>query len=152
MVNNFYKYVKDLINGIDYEITLQSQLSSFLYSELENINWLGFYLYVDEILILGPFAGHPACLKIKLGDGVCGTSALERVTQNVPNVNNIKNYISCSSETQSELVIPIIINDNLYGVLDIDSNVINRFDEELVSNLEDTVKLFVKRLIEIKTN
>jgi GAF domain-containing protein len=111
--------------------------------EIKDLNWVGFYLYDGEKLYLGPFQGKSAVTLIDMGKGVCGTSAIKRETIVVKNVHEFEGHIACDCNSNSEIVIPIIKNDELFGVLDIDSPVINRFDENLKKDLENLVKLLV---------
>ena len=113
----------------DTSITTYSNVSAFLNYFLDDINWVGFYLYDGVKLYLGPFQGLPACTEIRLGSGVCGESAKERKTLIVKDVNAFEGHIACDSNSESEIVIPIIKNELLIGVLDIDSPMKNRFDE-----------------------
>ena len=119
-----------------------SNISALLYSYIDSINWVGFYLLEGDSLVLGPFQGEPACMIIKVGRGVCGTAAKEKHVINVPDVSKFPGHIACSSKSKSELVVPIIANDSLIGVIDIDSPVLNRFskeDEELVVRVAQIV-------------
>ena len=120
-------------------------MASFIYNELEDVSWAGFYLYKDEQLILGPFQGKVACAIIKMGSGVCGTSALNQETLVVENVHEFPGHIACDSASNSEIVVPIVVNDKLYGVLDLDSTSFDRFgkDKELI---ESFVDVLVKKL------
>ncbi len=113
-----------------YEISVLSNASALLNQYLEDVSWVGFYLLKDNKLILGPFQGLIACTEIEIGKGVCGASAKTRETQIVENVHNFPGHIACDSRSNSEIVIPIIINGSLYGVLDIDSTSFNRFNQE----------------------
>lgn len=102
---------------------------ALLYNNMDDVSWSGFYFIKDNCLVLGPFGGKPACSRIKIGCGVCGSSVLNSKTYVVPNVHEFEGHIACDSASRSEIVIPIIKNDKLYGVLDIDSPIFNRFDE-----------------------
>ena len=113
----------------DTMITSLSNLSAFLNYFLDDINWVGFYLYDGKKLYLGPFQGLPACTEIALGSGVCGNSALEQKTYVVKDVHAFEGHIACDANSNSEIVVPIIVNNALFGVLDIDSPIKNRFDE-----------------------
>ncbi|MCT4686806.1 MAG: GAF domain-containing protein [Vallitalea sp.] len=95
---------------------------------MEKINWVGFYLYKNDELVLGPFQGKTACIRIKIGKGVCGTAGKLRETQIVPDVHEFEGHIPCDGDTNSEIVIPIVVDNKLIGVLDIDSPITNRFD------------------------
>lgn len=128
------------------QIALLSNASAFLMSSLDRLNWVGFYLYDGKRLNVGPFQGNVACATIEIGKGVCGESAAFRKTVVVDDVLNYDNHIACDSNSRSEAVIPIIINNQLFGVLDVDSPVLNRFDLETVDFLEQFVKLLVKTI------
>ncbi len=144
------KYI-DLVNNakfyLDKEldmITNLSNLSAHINEHLDNVNWVGFYLYNGNELTLGPFQGKPACVSIQLGKGVCGTSALERKTLMVDDVHQFSGHITCDTVSKSEIVIPIIKNNgDLFGVLDIDSPMLSRFDEEIKIALEKVVNLLI---------
>lgn len=96
---------------------------------LSEINWVGFYVKDGDELVLGPFQGLPACVRIPIGKGVCGTAAFEKRTVRVADVNEFPGHIACDARSQSEIVVPLIKNDEVIGVLDIDSPIKNRFDE-----------------------
>ena len=110
-------------------ITTLSNLSAYLNYFLDDINWVGFYLYDGATLFLGPFQGLPACTVIHIGSGVCGTAAQKRKTMVVKDVDAFPGHIACDSASKSEIVVPIIHNTLLFGVLDIDSPNLSRFDE-----------------------
>lgn len=146
--DKFYNYLNLKLTGLicgepDWLANL-SNASAVLWLLLDNINWAGFYLFKDGELILGPFQGKPACTHIKLGKGVCGTSAEKRETQLVKNVHEFPGHIACDSDSNSEIVVPIIKNDRLIGVLDIDSPAVNTFDEGDKKGLEKFVSIIVK--------
>lgn len=125
-------------------ITNLANLSAYLYQELDRVNWVGFYLYDDLELYLGPFQGKPACTSIQMGRGVCGTSAAEQETLVVSDVHEFPGHITCDTESNSEIVIPIVTRfGKLFGVLDIDSPVYDRFDGALKDALEAIVHLLV---------
>lgn len=110
--------------------------SALLYQSIPNINWAGFYLYKNNELILGPFQGKIACMHIPLGKGVCGSCALQRKTLRVDDVHQFSGHIACDSNSNSEIVIPLIKENTLLGVLDIDSPLFSRFnkDDEILLN------------------
>lgn len=112
-----------------------SNLSALLNMMLEDINWVGFYLVKDEELVLGPFQGLPACVRIPVGKGVCGTAVAENSVQRVYDVHQFEGHIACDAQSNSEIVIPFKINGKVAGVLDIDSPEIGRFDENDESGL-----------------
>src|SRR6266849_6325278 len=103
--------------------------SSLIFHSLPDLNWAGFYFAKDGELVLGPFQGQPACVRIRIGQGVCGTAAAKCETLIVPNVHEFPGHIACDSASNSEIVIPLIKKDELIGVLDLDSPVLARFDE-----------------------
>ena len=106
-----------------------SNASALIYAIIDRLNWAGFYLLRGEELVLGPFQGLPACNRIKLSAGVCGAAARTRETQIVPNVHNFPGHIACDSASNSELVVPIVKDNKVYGVLDLDSPEFDRFTE-----------------------
>ncbi len=113
----------------DTFVTSLSNLSAYINYFLDDINWVGFYLYDGKKLYLGPFQGLPACTEIKLGSGVCGNSAKDMKTYVVNDVSSFSGHIACDSNSNSEIVIPIIKDNRLLGVLDIDSPLHSRFDD-----------------------
>ena len=120
--------------------------SALLWQELIDINWVGFYLLKDNQLVLGPFQGKPACVRIEMGRGVCGASAQRRESIVVPNVHEFEGHIACDSASNSEIVIPMIRSGALLGVLDIDSPRLNRFDEIDRRGLEGVVNTLIESL------
>ena len=119
-----------------------ANLAALIYHTLPDINWAGFYVLDEKILRLGPFQGKPACTEIPLGKGVCGTAALQQKTLVVPDVHQFTGHIACDSASKSEIVIPLLQNGKVWGVLDIDSPVLNRFDEMDRAGLEEVVRIF----------
>lgn len=134
---------KYLLVSTDSEVTTLSNLSALLNYFLVDINWVGFYLFDGEKLYLGPFQGLPACTEIKLGNGVCGSSAKDKKTYVVKDVHEFPGHIACDSNSNSEIVVPIVKDDRLIGVLDIDSPIKNRFDEIDKEYLEEVVSKLV---------
>lgn len=132
----------------EYEhMTILSNTSAIIYQLFPNINWVGFYIYKNNCLHLGPFQGKPACMKIDINNGVCGYSARNKQSIIVDNVHEFEGHIACDSNSNSELVIPIIINNKLYGVLDIDSPIFNRFSKDdllLFESIVDYISMFLK--------
>lgn len=118
-----------------------ANVSAILMEALIDINWAGFYLMKDGLLQLGPFQGKLACTKIALGKGVCGTAAKQAKTQLVTDVHAFPGHIACDSASNSEIVVPIVVNAEVIGVLDIDSPLFSRFDEEDQAGLEAIVKI-----------
>lgn len=135
---------KALLETQPNHIALLANASAFINDTVDNLNWAGFYLYDGKVLTVGPFQGHVACSTIPLGQGVCGEAAEKRQTMIVDDVLAHKNHIACDSNSRSEIVVPIIINDKLFGVLDVDSPVFSRFDENLKDFFEAFVELLTK--------
>ena len=134
---DLYNQVEAIISK---DVPLISNLAnvSAILNNLEDINWVGFYLVKDDYLYLGPFQGESACTIIKKGRGVCGTSLERKESIIVSDVTKIKNHIACSSKTRSEIVVPIIKNNEVVGVIDVDSTTINRFsikEKELLEKI-----------------
>ena len=125
-----------LVEGIPYELANLANASALLWQELPDINWAGFYKMTDGALILGPFQGKPACIRIPVGKGVCGTAVAENKTQLVYNVHDFPGHIACDCASNSEIVVPIHVNGEIWGVLDIDSPSIGRFTEVDQAGLE----------------
>ncbi|MGD6795515.1 GAF domain-containing protein [Metabacillus indicus] len=123
------KQLKALLHGEKDAIANLSNASALLNQFLEEINWVGFYLYKDSELVLGPFQGLPACVRIPVGKGVCGTAALNRETERVADVHAFPGHIACDAASQSEIVVPMVKDGELIGVLDIDSPIKDRFSE-----------------------
>ena len=119
-----------------------ANLSALLYHGLDNLNWAGFYILKEGTLVLGPFQGKPACVRIGMGKGVCGTAASTRQTQLVPDVHAFAGHIACDSASQSEIVVPLFCRGEVWGVLDIDSPIKARFDESDRENLEKIARIF----------
>lgn len=137
------KSLGGLLENTNDNIAVLSNSSAFIYEFLEDVNWVGFYLVKNGDLKLGPFQGRPACVDIKMGKGVCGSAAAKNETIIIENVRLIDNYISCHDETSSEIVVPIIVNNLLFGVLDIDSVTVGRFtkdDSEILNALVSVIE------------
>lgn len=133
--------LKALIEGIPYPIANLANASALLWQHLDDINWAGFYMMTDDALVLGPFQGNTACIRIPVGKGVCGTAVAENATQLVPDVHLFPGHIACDCASNSEIVVPIRKNGEVIGVLDIDSPIKNRFTEEDKQGLEAFVKI-----------
>ena len=140
------KQLSALIEDVSYPVSNLANASALLWQALEDINWAGFYLLEDDVLVLGPFQGKPACTVIPVGKGVCGTAAKERKTQLVADVHAFPGHIACDSASNSEIVVPIYKGAALYGVLDIDSPLLNRFTQEDRLGLEAFVKILEQSL------
>lgn len=141
---NMVTMLEGLVTGNENIITKLSNASALINAFVERINWCGFYLAQGEDLILGPFQGLPACTKIKYGQGVCGTALKERKTMRIENVHCFEGHIACDSVSNSEIVIPIIKDNKVYGVLDLDSPEIGRFKEIEQRYLEKCVEIINK--------
>lgn len=140
------KQLVALLEGESNKIANLSNASALLNLFLDRINWVGFYLLEDNELVLGPFQGLPACVRIPIGRGVCGTSAKLMETVRVEDVHLFPGHIACDAASQSEIVVPLIKDGELIGVLDIDSPEKNRFDEIDQKELEDFTKILVSFL------
>lgn len=130
---------KALLEGERDFIANMANSASLLFHLLKDVNWVGFYLYKEEQLVLGPFNGKPACVRIAIGKGVCGTTAAKGETIVVPDVHAFPGHIACDAASQSEIVVPMLKDGRLIGVLDIDSPVKNRFDVIDQQYLEEAV-------------
>lgn len=135
-----YRYL--LENERDWLANL-SNTASFLYQFLDDINWSGFYLLKQGELVLGPFMGKPACVRIPVGKGVCGAAVAENKTQVVTDVHQFPGHIACDAASRSEIVIPLVENDNILGVLDIDSPSVGRFDAVDKQYLEQILSILL---------
>ncbi|MBA1230631.1 GAF domain-containing protein [Pseudomonas viridiflava] len=120
-----------------------AQFSAFLYTQIDDLNWAGFYLNRNEELVLGPFQGQVACVRIPFGRGVCGAAAQSRQTQRVEDVHSFAGHIACDSASNSELVVPLIKDGKLVGVLDLDSPSVGRFKEADQAGIERLVAIFL---------
>ena len=142
------KQLDALLTGESDRIANFSNASALLNQFLTNINWVGFYLLQGEELVLGPFQGLPACFRIPIGRGVCGTAVEKEETMVIKDVHAFPGHIACDAASQSEIVIPLIKEGVVLGVLDIDSPIINRFSKEDQEGLELFVKTLLLHLIE----
>lgn len=129
-----------------WDITLYANVSALLFESLENLNWAGFYLIRDGELVLGPFQGKTACMRIPIGKGVCGTAVKENRIIRVDDVHLFKGHIACDCASESEIVLPIHHDDKIIGVLDIDSPVKSRFTVEDEKGLAELVKVIEKNI------
>lgn len=131
-IEQYQRLTKQAVTLIESETDLianLSNVSALLNMELENLNWVGFYLMKDGELVLGPFQGKPACVRIPVGKGVCGTAVATNSVQRIHDVHEFEGHIACDAESNSEIVIPFSINGEIQGVLDIDSPSVGRFSE-----------------------
>lgn len=136
-----------LIEGEPDLIANLANISALLWMRLPDINWAGFYLYKEEQLVLGPFQGKPACVRIPIGRGVCGTAAKLGEAQLVEDVHQFEGHIACDSVSNAEVVIPFYQGAELVGVLDIDSPVTGRFDKEDLQGLQQLVDALQEQLL-----
>src|SRR5690242_460088 len=127
---HIYEQLAELIRGESDSLANAANTAALLFMSLPDINWVGFYFVHDEELVLGPFQGKPACTRIALGKGVCGTAARKRETIVVSDVNQFPGHIACDTASRSEIVVPLLNWGRLLGVLDVDSPVLGRFDED----------------------
>ena len=139
--NLLAKQLESLTGKVPYEVTNLSNAAALLWETLADINWAGFYKMVDGQLILYPFQGKPACTRIPVGRGVCGTAVAEDRTQLVADVHEFPGHIACDSASNSEIVVPIHVGGEIWGVLDIDSPYLNRFTETDRAGLEAFVQV-----------
>lgn len=128
------------------EIANMANISALLFEQLDKVNWAGFYRVIDRELVLGPFQGKVACIRIPLGKGVCGTAASEDLTQRIANVHEFSGHIACDAASNSEIVIPVRKNGQVIAVLDIDSVAYDRFDQQDQQGLEAIVNSFEQQL------
>jgi L-methionine (R)-S-oxide reductase len=144
LYTNLQLQLRSLLEGERDFIANAANFSSLLYHSLPDLNWAGLYLHKGGELVLGPFQGQPACVRIAIGKGVCGTAAEQRQTILVDNVHEFPGHIACDSASNSEIVVPLIINDELIGVLDLDSPSLARFDDEDARGLNELAEIFVQ--------
>ena len=138
--------VDALTAGVSHTIANLANVSAAIWQEMDNINWAGFYVMEDGKLVLGPFQGKPACIEIPVGRGVCGTAVAEQKTQLVYDVHQFPGHIACDCASNSEIVVPIKKAGQVWGVLDIDSPLVDRFTEEDKVGLEALVRLLEERI------
>ena len=135
------KQLASLIEDETNLIAILSNTSALLNDNLDQINWVGFYLIENNELILGPFQGHPACVHISIGKGVCGTAVANNQTQLVDDVNTFPGHIACDANSKSEIVVPIHVDNEIIGVLDIDAPITQRFSKGDKQGLEEIVSI-----------
>jgi GAF domain-containing protein len=131
-----------LIGAENNALANASNFVGFLYNAIDNINWLGVYVLRGDELVLGPFQGKPACVRIAVGDGVCGTAAETLETQRVADVHAFPGHIACDADSRSELVVPLVFNNRLVGVLDIDSPTRDRFTTDDQEGIEELCRAY----------
>jgi L-methionine (R)-S-oxide reductase len=137
---------RGLMHGETDRTANAANLSALVFHSLPDLNWVGFYFFDGTELVVGPFQGHPACVRIALGRGVCGTAAATRQTQRVPDVDAFPGHIPCDSASRSELVVPLYRGQTLVGVFDLDSPHLDRFDEDDQRGLEAVAQAFIDSL------
>ncbi|AIT80368.1 GAF domain-containing protein [Novosphingobium pentaromativorans] len=135
-----------LVEGESDSIANMANLAAAIWQFLPDLNWAGFYRSVGDELVLGPFMGKPACIRIPFGQGVCGTAAASGQTQVVPDVHAFPGHIACDAETRSELVVPVIVEGNVIAVLDLDSPIPGRFDQVDAAGLERLARIAAKAI------
>ena len=144
LYENLVPQLRSLLAGERDFIANAANFASLLYHSLPELNWAGFYLLKDKELVLGPFQGKPACVRIAVGKGVCGVAAAQRETLIVPNVHEFPGHIACDSASNSEIVVPLEKDGRLLGVLDLDSPQFARFDDEDAEGLNGLVEVFIE--------
>jgi GAF domain-containing protein len=140
------KQASALLSGQAHRIANAANLSALIFNEIPDLNWAGFYFTEGEVLTLGPFQGRPACVTIPWGRGVCGTAAATAQTQRVADVHAFEGHIACDTASRSEIVVPLICAGEVIGVLDIDSPVPNRFNEDDQAGIEQLARIYVESL------
>jgi len=140
---NLQSQLRSLLDGERDFIAHAANLCALLYHSLPDLNWAGFYLYKGDELVLGPFQGKPACVRIAMGKGVCGTAAAQRQTILVDNVHEFPGHIACDSASNSEIVVSLIKHERLLGVLDLDSPSVARFDDQDAEGLNELAQIFI---------
>ncbi|MGA9332817.1 MAG: GAF domain-containing protein [Rudaea sp.] len=134
---------RGLLHGERDRIANAANFSALIYHALADVNWAGFYFHDGNELVVGPFQGQPACIRIALGKGVCGTAAATRKTQVVADVSTFAGHIACDSASRSEIVVPLFDGEQLIGVWDVDSPRVGRFDDEDREGMEKLVGIFL---------
>lgn len=129
--------LKSIIEGVPHKVANLANASALLYEKLDRLNWAGFYLVENGKLVLNAFQGKVACIEIDIGRGVCGSAVAERRTLVVPDVHKFSGHIACDGASNSEIVVPLFKGDEIFGVLDIDSPIFDRFDENDKVGLEE---------------
>ena len=135
-----------LVSGVPHRIANLANVSALIFQTLEDLNWAGFYLLEGETLVLGPFQGKPACIEIPVSRGVCGAAVREDRSQLVPDVHAFQGHIACDSASRSELVVPLHINGEIFGVLDLDSPTLSRFTEADREGMERLARVLERNL------
>jgi len=149
--SDFYRQVNEqvasLISGEKDLIANMANISALLFNQLSDVNWAGFYRVINNELVLGPFQGNVACIRIPVGTGVCGTAVQMATTQRIADVHQFSGHIACDAASNAEIVIPVKRNNKVIAVLDIDSIAFDRFDQEDQQGLESLVNLLEQNII-----
>lgn len=132
---------KALVSGEPDAIANMANLAALVWMSVPGLNWAGFYRVIEGELVLGPFIGKPACIRIPLGQGVCGTAAATGATQLVPDVHQFPGHIACDAQSRSELVVPVIVDGTVRAVIDLDSPELNRFDSADATGIENLARI-----------
>ena len=135
--------LSSLLAGEGDLVANAANCASLIFHSLPDLNWAGFYFAKDGELVLGPFQGRPACVRIGIGQGVCGAAAAKRETLIVPNVHQFPGHIACEADSNSEIVVPLLKDSQLIGVLDLDSPLASRFDREDAEGLETSMRILL---------
>jgi len=141
------KQVDAIISDESDVIANMANISALLFESLNDVNWVGFYRVISEELVLGPFQGKVACIRIPLGKGVCGTAVTEAKTLRIADVHHFSGHIACDANSNSEIVIPITVNNKIIAILDVDSPNYDRFDEDDQTGLENIINAFQNIMI-----
>ena len=141
------KQIEAIISDESDIIANMANISALLFESLHDVNWVGFYRVISEELVLGPFQGKVACIRIPFDKGVCGAAAKQNKTMRIANVHDFSGHIACDSNSNSEIVIPLVVNGKVIAVLDIDSPSYDRFDENDQSGLENIINVFENIII-----
>lgn len=148
--SEFYQQLSEQVAAIIADekdfIANMANISALLFESLEQVNWAGFYRVVHDELVLGPFQGKVACIRIPIGKGVCGTAAAENTTQRIADVHQFAGHIACDAASNAEIVVPLIYQGKVLAVLDIDSVAYDRFDNEDQKGIEQIVELFAQHI------
>lgn len=154
--NNIIENLEMLVDSVEIQFEIEkdiianlSNISSYINLYLDDLNWAGFYIMKDEELVLGPFQGKAACTRIKVGSGVCGSAVLNKKVYRVDNVLEFPGHIACDGDSRSEIVLPIIVKGEVFGVLDIDSPSFNRFTDLEEKFLKNIVEIIQKNIEEV---
>ena len=143
LYNQLAAQLSSLLAGERDLVANAANFSSLIFHALPDLNWAGFYFAKDDELVLGPFQGQPACVRIRVGQGVCGAGASKCETVIVPNVHEFPGHIACDSASNSEIVVPLMKGERLIGVLDLDSPLIGRFDADDADGLQRLAKILI---------